>query len=179
MSPELDRRLSALMERAQAGDRPAYAALLTEVAALVRSFVRSRVHGHDAIEDVVQETLLSIHRDRHSYDPARAFGPWMYAIARHRTLDFVAKQRRNRERETGWQPIASAPAVSERGAALHAALRLLSKAQREIVGMLKLEGYSVAEISAKTGLSQAAVRTTAHRGYRSLYKLMTSAADDE
>jgi RNA polymerase sigma-70 factor (ECF subfamily) len=167
------------MERAQGGDRRAYAALLTEVATLVRGFVRSRLQAHDAIEDIVQETLLSIHRDRHSYDPARPFGPWMYAIARHRMLDFVAKQRRNRERETSWQRVAPAPAATEHADALHAALSLLTKAQREIVRMLKLEGYSVAEISAKTGLSQAAVRTTAYRGYRSLYKLLTIAADDE
>src|SRR5215470_6141190 len=94
-----DRKLSALMRRAQGGDPLAYEALLVEATALVRAFVRRRLRELDAVEDVVQETLLSIHRDRHTYDPSRAFLPWMYAIARHRLLDFVQKQRRLGEKE--------------------------------------------------------------------------------
>lgn len=179
MSPDLDRRLAALMARAQAGDRRAYEALLTEVAALVRSFARSRVSAGDAVEDIVQETLLSIHRARHTYDPSRPFAPWMYAVARHRVLDHAASGRRRLQREAGWHQAAAPPLDDAVATALHAALRLLSTAQREIIQMLKLEGLSVAEIAARTGLSQAAVKTTAHRGYRNLHRLLTRADDDE
>src|SRR5262249_40693316 len=90
----LDQRLSELMRRAQDGDRRAYETLLIEVMALVRGFARRRLSQADWQDEVTQETLLSIHRDRHTYDPQRPFLPWMYAIARHRLLEFVERQRR-------------------------------------------------------------------------------------
>lgn len=61
----LDQRLSELMRRAQDGDRTAYRALLTEAASLVRAFVRRRLRESDCLEDIVQDTLLSIHHHRH------------------------------------------------------------------------------------------------------------------
>jgi RNA polymerase sigma-70 factor (ECF subfamily) len=171
------------MRRAQDGDRRAYQALLIEVTALVRGFARGRLRQPDWVEDVAQETLLSIHRDRHTYDPARPFLPWMYAIARHRLLDYVEKQRRRGENEVsgedGWEQVASEGLIVERGTRagfLRQALALLSMKQREIIRMLKLEGLTVAEISRKTGLSASSVKVTAHRGYRTLRKLMEGAA---
>ena len=33
-------------------------------------------------DDAVQDVFLAIHEKRHTYDPARPFGPWLAAIAR-------------------------------------------------------------------------------------------------
>jgi RNA polymerase sigma-70 factor (ECF subfamily) len=175
---DLDPRLSALMTQAQGGDRRAYERLLTEVVALVRDFVRKRVRSLDGGEEIVQDTLLSIHRHRHTYDPARPFRPWMYAIARHRLFDHVAKQRRRGEIElltdTGREELASHDAPGERAilAVLRRALGLLSRQQRDVIQMLKLEGFSVMEIAQRTGLSESAVKVTAHRGYKKLRGLI-------
>jgi len=180
-----DRKLSALMRRAQGGDPLAYEALLVEATALVRAFVRRRLREVDGVEDVVQETLLSIHRDRHTYDPERSFRPWMYAIARHRLLDFVAKRRRRSENEVlgdeRWEDARAEAAPEPTGPSLFVqrALALLSQKQREIIRLLKLEGWSVAEIAAKTGLSEGAVKVTAHRGYQKIRKLVVRPAHDE
>ena len=38
-------------------------------------------------EDAVQDVLLAIHEKRHTYDPARPFGPWLAAIARYKWID--------------------------------------------------------------------------------------------
>jgi RNA polymerase sigma-70 factor (ECF subfamily) len=183
---DLDRRLSELMRKAQGGDRDAYQALLLEVLRLVRAFGRGRLRQADWLEDVAQETLLSIHRDRHTYDPARPFLPWMYAIARHRLLDFVEKQRRRARNEvpaeSGWDEVASAEAIVERGTPagfLRQALALLSIRQREIIGMLKLEGLTVAEISQRTGMTASSVKVTAHRGYKSLRRFILGAVHGE
>jgi RNA polymerase sigma-70 factor (ECF subfamily) len=145
------------MSRAQDGDRGAYERLLHEVAALVRDFVRRRVRRTDGLEDIVQETLLCIHRDRRTYDPARPFCPWMYAIARHRLLDHVARQRRTSATEVGGRDDldhlgAPEPVAPERGlpGLLHKLLAHLSGRQREVIQMLKVEGFSVAEISRQT-----------------------------
>src|SRR5215470_1963432 len=125
-----DRKLSALMRRAQGGDPLAYEALLVEATALVRAFVRRRLRELDAVEDVVQETLLSIHRDRHTYDPERSFGPWMYAIARHRLVDFVTKRRRRSATEIlgdeGWENAPAGESPTFASPFVQRALALLS-----------------------------------------------------
>jgi len=168
------------MRRAQDGDRRAYETLLIEVMALVRGFARRRLSQADWQDEVTQETLLSIHRDRHTYDPQRPFLPWMYAIARHRLLEFVERQRRRCRNEIAGQGLeeVSEAMIAESGPRvgfLRQALVLLSLKQREIIQLLKFEGLSVAEISRRTGLSQSSVKVTAHRGYKRLRKLILEA----
>jgi sigma-70-like protein len=75
-----DRDWSALMAAAQDGDRGAYERLLREILPLLHAVV-ARHHRHpDRIEDVVQEVLLTVHRLRHTYDPARSFHQWLMTI---------------------------------------------------------------------------------------------------
>jgi RNA polymerase sigma-70 factor (ECF subfamily) len=175
-----------MMRSAQRGDRNAYEALLRELTPLVHGFVRRRVRRPEWVDDIVQETLLCIHRDRHTYDPCRQFGPWMYAIARHRLLDFAAKQRRRERNEVadgrdGQRVGQSGGAATPEHVAgfLRQALALLSQRQREVIHMLKFEGRSVAEISKTTGLSESLVKVTAHRGYRSLRSLLAGATREQ
>ena len=49
---------------------------------------RKRVPA-EAVEDVVQEALITVHKARHTYDPARPFGPWFYAIVHSRLIDVL------------------------------------------------------------------------------------------
>jgi len=181
----LDSRLAERMRRSQDGDRRAYEALLLEVASLVREYLRKRAGQAGGLEDVVQETLLAIHRDRHTYDPARPFGPWMYAIARHRLLDHARKERRHTENEVlgeeAWVAMNERAAVAEQGSwsgFLQHALGLLSSKQREIIQMLKLEGLTVAEIAGQTGYSESSIKVSAHRGYKTLRKWIGSACEE-
>jgi RNA polymerase sigma-70 factor (ECF subfamily) len=60
---------------------------------------------------------------------------------------------------------AALPAVSER---LALAMASLPRVQREVVSLLKFDDLSVREVAARLGLSESAVKTTAHRGYARL-----------
>ena len=174
LEPRVEQRLSALMCRAQDGDSAAYDSFLREVATLTRSFARRRTQNADVAEDIVQETLVSIHNHRHTYDPARPIGPWIYAIARHRWIDTVRKQRRRDQVEVAvteeLHELASEG--EDLGAWLREAMTLLSKSQQLVIRMLKLEGHSVAEIANATGASESSVKVTAHRGYQKLRSLI-------
>ena len=44
----------------------------------------------------------------------------------------------------------------------------LPRVQREVVSLLKYEDLSVREVARRLGMSEAAVKTTAHRGYKML-----------
>ncbi|MCI0418676.1 MAG: hypothetical protein L0312_05555 [Acidobacteria bacterium] len=50
------------------------------------------------VEDVLQDTLLSVHRARHrarhTFSPQKPVGPWLYAICEHRMTHFYRRYRR-------------------------------------------------------------------------------------
>jgi RNA polymerase sigma-70 factor (ECF subfamily) len=163
------------MAAAQEGDARAYEGLLRELVPEIRSLVRRRLPDEAAVEDVVQNVLLAIHRSRHTYRPERPFGPWLRAVARNAFLDHVRARGRRAEREVSLEAVAEpaaepVPAFAEVGLSpeLERALAALPPAQREAVELIQLRGLSVAEAAVKAGVSVSAVKVRAHRGYRAL-----------
>jgi RNA polymerase sigma-70 factor (ECF subfamily) len=181
-----DRTWSRLMAAAQAGDAEAYDRLLRAITPFIRSLVRRSLFDSHGVEDVVQEVLLTVHRVRHTYDPARAFSPWLAAIASRRTIDAMrrggrigaheimdedayrqadetfstdaANQQDSRDEEWG--------SVSE--AQLQQWLAALPPRQREALELLKLREMSLAEASAASGQTVGALKVGVHRAIKSL-----------
>src|SRR5215475_10429514 len=99
MTAQQEGEATALMIRAQEGDSQAYATLLTMLSSTARQYARNRVGDVAWLDDVTQETLLTIHRARRTYDPRRPFAPWFYAILSSRMIDVLRKQKRVSTRE--------------------------------------------------------------------------------
>lgn len=172
------------MAAAQDGDAGAYDGLLRELLPEIRSLVRRRLPDEAAVEDVVQNTLLAIHRSRHTYRPERPFGPWMRAVVRNAFLDHVRARGRRSEREVSLDAVpepAGEPTPSLEEARLspelERALAMLPPAQREAVELIQLRGLSVAEAAVKAGVSVSAVKVRAHRGYRALRASLEGSGD--
>jgi RNA polymerase sigma-70 factor (ECF subfamily) len=169
-----------LMDRAQRGDARAYDDLLRLLARDARGFVGRRVGWADWVEDVVQEVLLTVHRVRHTYDPARAFGPWFYAIVNSRLIDALRSRKRLGLREVADDEVLAAQVAPEARGGPAADLREplaravagLPRVQREVVSLLKYEDLSVREVATRLGMSEAAVKASAHRGYKLLRRLV-------
>ena len=170
---------SICMARAQGGDREAYRRLLEEVAPYVRALAARRLANRADIEDAVQDVLLTLHAVRHTYDPARPFGPWLVAIAQRRIVDGLRRRWRRGERETPLEaghetfaaPEANYHEAASDGRALRAALGGLPPGQREAIRMLKLEEMSLKEAADQSGMSVAALKVATHRGLKNLRKL--------
>ena len=166
------------MREAQAGVQTAYAELLAELAVVSRRYARSRLGSAPWVDDVVQETLLAVHVARHTYDPGRPFAPWCYAIARSRLVDGIRRHRRVAAHETGHSdvPEPHVPTSSGRSdvdiQAIRRALATLPPRQRDVIEGLKYRDESVREIATRLGLTESAVKVTAHRGYRALKRLL-------
>ncbi len=96
---DLDRRLAALMSAAQAGDKPAYSALLRDCEPFIRQVGRRAGVMDDRLNDVVQDTLLTLHKARQTYDPARSFLAWLRVITQRRAVDILRKHGRGDRRE--------------------------------------------------------------------------------
>ena len=161
------------MVAAQRGDRQSYETLLTRLAGVVQAFVRKRVGDAAWCDDVVQESLMAVHRARHTYDPGRPFAPWMYAIVHNRFIDALRVQRRRLLRELRAEAAAglSERPAQERDALLRDVRRAVSdlpENQRRVIELLKFEELSVREVATRLGISESNVKVTAHRGYRAL-----------
>ena len=177
VTPEQEQQASGLMIRAQAGDRQAYEDLLRALTLVARGFVGRRVGWAEWTEDVVQEGLLTVHRARQTYDQSRPFAPWFYAILNNRLIDALRDHRRVRTRELVDEEALGRQAAAgpdNRGDALREtlarAVSRLPRVQREVVSLLKYEDLSVREVATRLGMSEGAVKVTAHRGYKVLRK---------
>src|SRR6266852_4265209 len=170
---------SIYMARAQGGDREAYRRLLEDVAPYLRSIAARHFQNAGDIEDTVQEILLTVHAVRHTYDPARPFGPWLVAIANRRVVDGLRRQGRSRarevaldiEHETFAAPQANLPETASDGRVLRVAIEQLPPGQRDAIRMLKLQEMSLKEAAAASGMSIAALKVATHRGLKNLRRI--------
>ena len=165
--------MATLMRAAQAGDAQAYHRLLAAIAPAVRAMAIRRWGRFDAVEDLVQDVLLSVHSVRHTYDPERPFMPWLLSIVRHRMADLARRQARRTANEV---TVAELPETFSGDPAnylddvesLRAAIAMLPAGQRQAVEMLKLNEMSLKEASAASGHSVPALKVAMHRALKAL-----------
>lgn len=186
---EQDRQWSDWMARAQDGDGAAYQSLLAAVLPLIRSIIGKRIKDPDKTEDVAQDVLMSVHKNRHTYDPSLAFTPWLVTIAQRRTVDALRKIYRQGEREmlvdeypetflsdeTNTSP--EDDLVFALGDELNRALDALPPGQRTAVELLKLREMSLKEASDVSGMSVAALKVAMHRALKSLRAEMAPSSE--
>jgi RNA polymerase sigma-70 factor (ECF subfamily) len=175
-----------LMAAAQEGDRRAYERLLRECVPFLRGVVRRRLRGEADIEDAVQDTLLTIHQIRATYDPTRLIRPWLAAIAERRALDRGRAIGRRGARETELDDVLSETlpgSLTNEGEArlaareIRAAVAELPAGQRQAIELLKLQELSLAEAAAQTGSSVTALKVATHRAIGALRRKLGGAEE--
>lgn len=173
--------LESLLAAAQQGDRESYRRFLRAIVPIARVLARRRLGGDALVEDVVQDTLLTLHRVRHTWNPARPVRPWLAAIVDRRAIDAIRRQARVRARET-FDPQAletfADPAANrdEPAAAAQTVARLmprLSPKQQEAIELVKVREMSLIEASRYSGQSVASLKVNIHRAIRRLRALAT------
>lgn len=167
------------------GDAVAYRRFLHAMSGHLRAFVGRRLFGWpDDVEDLVQECLLAMHNQRHTFQRDQTVTAWAHAIARHKVIDVL---RARSVREALHDPLDDA-------AELVATSDLEADDARRDVGVLletlpdhhrlpivhvKLEGLTVAETARLTGMSESAVKVGIHRGLKALAARMMPRRPDE
>jgi RNA polymerase sigma factor (sigma-70 family) len=176
---ETDSRRAAWMVAAQAGDRAAYDTLLRDCVPFIQRVARAQGVPSDFVDDVVQETLLTIHQARQTYDPSRSFTAWLRTIARRRAIDGLRRRRRTRNREIhaplAYQSYSDPSGGPEQAAfqlrhteALNSTLGKLPPRQRDAVEHLALHGRSLTQAATATGRSSGSLRVNWHRALKTL-----------
>ncbi len=169
-----DTMLMTLMARAQAGDREAYRILLLSAQSWLRRFFAQRIAPHE-VDDLVQETLMSLHRKRATYDPARPFLPWLAAIARYRWVDRLRQSyRAAADTLDGDLPVDSHEDVVFAQISIERLLAQISPAQASAIMLVKIDGLSIADAAQRSGQSESLVKVNIHRGLKKLAALVES-----
>lgn len=163
-----------LMRLAQSGDKQAYAVLLEQTGRWLARFFSQKIAA-DAVDDLVQETLISMHRKRASYDPSRPFLPWLAAIARYRWVDrlrqtyrHAADELQDQHSEESHEDVVGAKISIDN------LLHQLPPAQALAIRLVKIDGLSIAEACVKCGQSEPLVKVNIHRGLKKLATLIES-----
>ena len=169
-----EERLRTLMLQSLTGDGSSYRVFLNELSMHLRSFLRRRLAPQpEEIEDLVQELLLAIHNQRHTYNAKLPLTAWVHAIARYKVIDWLRRRSRHdllNDSLDDCEEFFAAP-ENEAAEASHDIAKLLQQLperQRLPIQYVKIEGGSVADTAKRTGMSESAVKIGIHRGLKAL-----------
>lgn len=162
----LEKTLSRLLIESRAGDGRSYTQLFREAESWLKCYFLGRI-SPSCQEDLVQETLLSMHVAQANFDSNRPFLPWLATIARYKWIDQLRREYRSNSQELCEEHI-SCESSDEACAkiSLQKMMNGIPKKQSQAIFFTKIVGYSVMETSLLTGQSESSVKTNVHRGLK-------------
>jgi RNA polymerase sigma-70 factor (ECF subfamily) len=166
--------LQTLLVQGLCGEAAAYHAFLKALSGHLRAYFRRRLFQRpDDIEDLVQETLLAVHNQRHTYRADLPLTAWVHGIARYKFFNLLRARSAREELHDPLDDESLLFAESDTDAFetkkdLDTLLSDLPERQRLPIVHVKLEGLSVAETALRTGMSESAIKVGIHRGLKAL-----------
>lgn len=178
--PAVEPELHSLMVAGLGGDAAAHRTLLEKLSIHLRAYFKghlSRIgRGPVEAEDLVQEALIAIHTRRHTFDPAQPLTPWMYAIARYKLVDYLRRTRASIS-DVPMDDMREASSYGDQGQVessldLERLMAGLPEKMRVAIRAVKLQGLSVSEAAAESGMSESNVKVSVHRGLKAMARLI-------
>ena len=122
--------------------------------------------------DAAQEAFIDAFRNLHQFDVSRKFYPWFYVLLRHRC--FKQRTRPGTRPESGPLPEreASQGPPAEQSFDLHAALARLDQADRELVVLKHLDGWTYEELAVRLEIPKGTVMSRLFSARRKLLTLL-------
>jgi RNA polymerase sigma-70 factor (ECF subfamily) len=168
---------SAAMERYAQGDESAFASVYDSVAPRVHAYLIRQTRDRAVADDLLQQTLLQIHRKRGTYVAGLPVLPWAFAIARRLYID----ECRRRKTDALWSArdvgeddrrASALPddefATREAARLVEAELARMPGNQRVAFELLKVDGLSHQEAAQALGTTVNAVKLRAFRAYSAI-----------
>lgn len=171
------------MDRYAAGDDSAFGDVYDEVAPKLLAYLGRQTRDPARAEDLVQRTLLQMHRARGTFLSGSAVLPWAFAIARRLFIDELRRNRR--DVLVGAGPVDEALAGGESSSGqveaeqlarmIQKELERLPETQRAAFELMRFDGLSHAEAAETLGVTISAVKLRAHRAYVALRAVLGAA----
>lgn len=168
--------LKKLLCASQQGDQKAYKCFLEAILPIVTNRVSRQVIKKDDIDDVIQESLISIHKALATYDSRREVLPWLITIVHRRIIDYIRKVTRISDKEQLTIDGDVTFFEDETNSIVKGDLSILNKLPKQVkraIILTKIDGYTTKEAAQILGVGEGAVRTKISRGLSKL-KLIAS-----
>jgi RNA polymerase sigma-70 factor (ECF subfamily) len=176
------------MDRYAAGDDEAFGEVYDAVAPRLYAYLLRQTRDVTRAEDLVQHTLLQIHRMRGRFIPGSAVLPWVFAVARRLLIDDLRRLKRDvlhgadgleeqnvRDGHAAADDVLVARDLAQR---LQQELLRLPESQRVAFELMRYDGMSHAEAAETLGITVSALKLRAHRAYVALRRAMEDSATD-
>jgi RNA polymerase sigma-70 factor (ECF subfamily) len=153
--------------------------LFGELSLDLKKFIARRITNCADVEDVLQESLIKIHRSLDRLAPDSNLYAWIYRVTRNAITDHYRKPPPNISLDTSpvvpddfAQEEVSRDALREIAPCLRPMLNHLPEKYREALILTDLEGMSQMELANKLGLSVSGAKSRVQRGREQLKALL-------
>jgi RNA polymerase sigma-70 factor (ECF subfamily) len=180
------------MERYARGDDRAFAQLYDALAPRLHRYLLRVTRDPTRADDLLQQTMLRIHRARGRFIAGAEVLPWAFAIARRLVIDSV-RRRKGESRavslETGGPEASPVEVAADQrpadelvdsrrlGRTIEAQLERLPENHRVAFELLQKDGLTLREAAEVLGVTPGAVKLRVHRAYLALREALANVAD--
>src|ERR1700735_2519349 len=177
---------AALVRRVQARDEMAFRDIVERYQAKVFSIIYGILRNHNDAEDIAQQVFAKIYFSIQSFDFRSSLLTWIYKITVNECYDYLRKKRvrklvyesdfseEDAQRMEAADPAADPSAPMDKQLAQRDLVtKLLSKVSQEdrsLIMLKEVEGHSVEELAAMTGLNENTIKVKLFRTRQKLLK---------
>jgi RNA polymerase sigma-70 factor (ECF subfamily) len=177
---------AALVRRVQARDELAFREIVDRYQAKVFSIIYGILRNHNDAEDIAQQVFSKVYFSIGSFDFRSSLLTWIYKITVNECYDYLRKKRVRKlvyesdfSEEDAQRMEASDPAIDPSPAAdtklvqrdlVAKLLERVSAEDRSLILLKEVEGHSVEELAAMTGLNENTIKVKLFRTRQKLLK---------
>lgn len=175
-----DQDRAGRIERAARGDEDAFRELVREVYPTLRRWALARAGDPDDADELVQRTLIGMHRGLGRFSARSRLSSWLYRIMQNAAIDLERARDARPDTDPAPSPaeLDDAPAAgSDPLRALHAGrlaeavrdfLEGLPTRQREVLELVDQEGRQAVDVAEMLGIAPGSVRASLFKARRAV-----------
>src|SRR3984885_2782102 len=176
----------ALVRRAQSGDELAFSQIVERYQSKVFSIIHGIVRQRNDVEDIAQQVFAKIYLSVRNFDFRSSLITWIYKITVNECFDYLRKRKVRKlvyesdlsedevRRVENSEPSVDRTAPADTSLAQRdyvvKLLARVSEEERSLLMMKEVEGYSVEELAAKTGMNENTIKVKLFRARQKLVK---------
>jgi RNA polymerase sigma-70 factor, ECF subfamily len=182
----LNTQEEVLVRRAQAGDEAAFRDIVERYQSKVFSIIHGIVRQRNDVEDIAQQVFAKVYFSIKNFDFRSSLITWIYKITVNECFDYLRKKKvrklvyesdlsedevrrvENTEPSVDRQPLADTT-LARRDYVLKLLSRV-SEEERNLLMLKEVEGHSVEELAAMTGMNENTIKVKLFRARQKLVK---------
>lgn len=179
-----EEELKKLIIQSIQGDSAVYEQLLNQLNLFLINWFGSKNVKVPQLDDLIQETLIAVHKSRHTFDENRSFISWFLAIAHYKYTDFLRYQYKYKKNVELTEELTVSKDIQDyiqndqmTMEDLQPYVDSLGEIPKKILIQAKINGLSVKQISKLEDLSESAVKVSIHRSIHKIKEMIRGQHD--